>query len=127
MSAVEAVPDEPAVFDLDAVIAEREPRAPFEFTFGGEAFVLPPAMDLRVIAALSSGRFDDGLRMLLGPEQWEKIQQVDAVFDSAAFEALFKAFGDHLGADLMGESQASTRSSSRTAKRSRPTSSGTTK
>lgn len=127
MSAVEAVPDEPAVFDLDAVIAERETRAPFEFRFGGVQFTLPPELDVRVIAALSAGRFDDGLRMLLGSAQWEALQAVEEVFDADALNALFDAYGKHLGEDLLGESPASTRSSRHTAKRSRPTSSGTTK
>lgn len=133
MSAVEAVPngaddEKPsAPFDLDAVIAEREERTPFEFTFGGELFVLPPSVDVRVVAALSGERFDDALRMLLGSEQWARLQAVEAVFDFAALEALFQVYGEHLGEDLTGEAAASTRSSRRTAKRSRPTSSGTTR
>lgn len=95
-----------SVYDLDAVIAESAPREPFRFKFGGEEYVLPASPDLRAFAALSAERLDDGFRLMLGPDQWARLQACDAVFDQTAFEHLIVAYQEHVGADL-GESGAS--------------------
>lgn len=96
-----------SVYDLDAVIAEATPREPFRFKFGGEAYELPASPDLRAFAALTAERLDDGFRLLLGPDQWSRLQASDSVFDQTAFEHLIVAYQEHVGADL-GESGAST-------------------
>jgi hypothetical protein len=111
-------------FDLDAFIAESEGE-PFTFVFGGDTYEMAPRMDIRAIAAMSAGRLDDALSMLLGAEQWERLQKVDAVFDSAAMSALFGKYAEHSGLDVPNSS-GSTGSSSSTAGRSRPTSNGRT-
>jgi hypothetical protein len=103
--ATDEVPDDDE-FDLDAVIAEREPVKAFRFRFAGERYTLPGDPDLRAIAALRADRLDEGFRMLLGEKQWDRMQAADAVFDNASFEALFERYQKHVG-DL-GESQAST-------------------
>jgi hypothetical protein len=122
------VVDSDNVFDLDAVIAEREERAPFQFRFGGQVFQLPGAgLDIRVIAALQGERIDDGLRMLMGDTQWATLQSLEATFDQEAFYALLRQYGKHIGEDIVGESGASTGSSNGTGKRSRPTSNASTK
>lgn len=93
--------------DLDALVADEDGQ-PFTFRFGGEDYTLPPRIDLRAVAALEGNRYDAALRMLLGPDQWDRMQQSDAVFDQPKFEALFNAYGRHQGVDGLGESSAST-------------------
>lgn len=110
------VPHVENVFDLDAVLAEREPKAPFVFRFGADTFSLPASPDLRAIAAFSAERLDEGFRILFGAEQWERLQASETVLDGEAFSALFEAYTAHVGEDL-GESKASPKSSPRTAKR----------
>lgn len=116
---VAVVPDAPEVediFDLDALIAEREEKAPFVFRFGGEAYSLPPRPDLRAAAAFSDERINDGFRILLGAAQWERLQAAEQVFDDKAFESMYLAYQAHIGADL-GESSASAKSSRATARK----------
>ncbi len=110
------VPQVENVFDLDAVLAEREPKSPFVFRFGADTFSLPASPDLRVIAAFESERVDDGFRLLFGTEQWERLQASEKVLDADAFAALFAAYTAHIGEDL-GESKASPKSSQKTVKR----------
>lgn len=98
--------EQPEICDLDALEAD-EAGTPFIFRFGGEKYALPPRMDLRAVAALQGGRFDDALRLMLGPEQWEQMQSAAAVFDAYKLEKLFDAYGRHQGVSL-GESSAST-------------------
>lgn len=93
-------------FDLSAALAEREKKPAFGFEFGGEHFELPASPDLRAFAALTAGRLDDGFRLLLGADQWARLQAVDEVFDDTAFEVLFETYQQHIGTDL-GESTAS--------------------
>lgn len=114
-------------FDLDALIAQRTAaRVPFTFTFGETEYVLPGSIDLRAAAALSAGKLYDGLQMLLGVTQWERMQASDQVFDGEALRALLDAYMAHTGVSL-GESSASTGSARSTGGRSKPTSNGSTK
>jgi hypothetical protein len=103
-------------FDLDKVLAERKKTPPFQFTFDGERYVLPGRPDVRAAAAMSAGRLDDGFRLLLGPDQWDKLQASPKVFDDDALITLMEAYQAHSGEDL-GEFRASTNSSSTTVKR----------
>jgi len=98
-------------FDLDKVLAEEEERDDFTFTFDGETYTLPPAMDVRAIAAIAGGRLDDGLRMLLNPEQWQKIQDSPKVLTVTALEKLFDEYAAYAGVESLGGSSASTKSS----------------
>jgi hypothetical protein len=112
------------MFDLDAVSRESD-GIPFEFTFGGEKFTLPATVDLLAAAALEGGKLYDGLKRLLGDEQWERLLEVQKVLDTEHLKALMEAYAKHVGLSL-GESGASTGSSSSTGGLSKPTSSGTT-
>jgi hypothetical protein len=113
------------VYDLDALEHEAE-EEPFFFRFGGEEYVLPPHLDIRAAAALGGGRIDDGLRILLGAEQWTRLQQADAVFDDRHLVALLEEYSSHIGVTL-GELPASPSSLPSTAGPSKRTSRGTTK
>ena len=95
-----------ADYDLDAALAEKEPRPPFTFRFGGEEFSLSADPDVRALAAFSAGRLDDALRSLLGATQWDRMQAVEAVLDVDALRNLLEAYGSHAGVNL-GESAAS--------------------
>lgn len=105
------------VFDLDALIAEAEGE-PFLFTFGGEKYELPPRVDMLALIALDEGRLGDGLRLLFGEDQWQQIEDSDAVFNDQAMEALLQRYFAHLGVEL-GKSGASSRSSGSTGGRSK--------
>jgi hypothetical protein len=114
------------LFDLDALAAEADGKEPFRFQFGGEAYELPSELDIRGTAALSSGRVYEGLQMLLGDEQWQRMQDADAVLTDRMLGALFEAYAEHAGLSL-GESSASTDSSRSTVRPSKRTSNGTTR
>lgn len=96
----------PDVFDLDA-LAKDVTAEPFRFRFGGEDYEIPCLIDMRWVAAIETDRVDDALRLLLGPEQYRRMQQSPAVFDRLQFDALVGAFFTHVGSSL-GESPAST-------------------
>lgn len=112
------------MIDLDAIQNEADDK-PFEFTFGGDTYTLPPRIDMRAVGAMSEGRVGDALRMMLGAEQWKRIQQAEAVLDDRKLGALMEAYAEHNGVTV-GESSASVSSSASTRGRSKPTSSGTT-
>lgn len=84
------------MFDLDALIFEEEER-PFAFRFGGEHYELPAHMDVRAVAAMSAGRLDAALRMMLGAEQWERMQASPATLDDRHLSKLFEAYAAHAG------------------------------
>lgn len=107
-------------FDLDAVMAEESKgKKQYTFQFDGETYKLPPVMDLRSVAAISGGRLDDGLRQLLGQEQYDRMNASEAVFTLAALEALFDDYIRWTGGEelTVGKSSASTLRSVRTARR----------
>lgn len=90
----------PEVFDLDAVAAEANGTEPFRFTFGGEQYEMPAVVDIRVVAALTTGDVGAALRRLLGEDQWARMEASDAVFDQARFKALLEAYMAHGGSTL---------------------------
>jgi hypothetical protein len=95
--------------DLDKILAEEEEsRSPYEFTFDSEVYTLPPAMDVRAIAAIAGGRLDSGLSLLLGEEQWTKMQASPKVLTVTALEKLFDAYAEYSGATTLGGLSAST-------------------
>lgn len=112
------------MFDLDAFVAEAE-GTPFEFTFGGKTYTLPPAPDVRVAAQFDAGNYGAALRLMLGAEQYEQFIGSNAHLPREAFLEVIKQHAAHQGSSV-GESSASTDSSSSTVKRSRRTSSATT-
>lgn len=94
------------MFDLDAVTNEVE-GIPFDFTFGGEKYQLPPKVDFFAAVAFAEGDRITGMRRLLGDEQWDRMVASDATFDETRLGALLEAYRAHLGVGL-GESGAST-------------------
>lgn len=99
------------MFNLDAVIAE-ETGKPFTFQFAGEKYTLPPSLDAPAAVLLASGdgtQMAEGLKRLLGAEQWGRIVASDQVLTVPAIGALLEAYTAHTGA-TPGESSASSRS-----------------
>jgi len=94
--------------DLDKVITEEQGRDPYTFTFDGETYTLPPSMDVRAVAAIAAGRLDDGLRILLNPEQWQRLQDSPKVLPVAALEKLFEDYAAYNGVESLGKSSGST-------------------
>ena len=113
-------------FDLDALAAEAEGVSPFEFTFGGESYQLPGQFDMRAAAALSAGKVYEGLELLLGGDQWARMQTAEQVLTDAMLGALLDRYAEHTGVSL-GESSASTSSSASTVRPSKRTSNGSTR
>jgi hypothetical protein len=104
-------------FDLDAAVAEvAAGREPFRFTFGGENYELPPRMDIRALGMFTKGDVHDGLRLLLGADQFERMLASPAVFSDEAFGKLVEAYAAHQNTTV-GESSASTSSSPSMAER----------
>lgn len=95
-------------FDLDAVVAEGEGNPePFEFTFGGDSYQLPPRIDIRAIGRLQQGDVLDALKVMLGDEQHARLMASPAVFNDTRFAALLEAYAAHQNTTA-GESSAST-------------------
>jgi hypothetical protein len=94
-------PKKPKVFDLDAVANEANAE-PFKFTFGGQRYEMPGTVDIRVVTSLTAGDLEAALRLLLGDEQWAKIQASPAVLDHVKFQSLLAAYMEHTGMTLGG-------------------------
>lgn len=104
-------PPEPVDFDLDALFADEEAaptKAPWSFRFGGQRYMLPPYMDVRAMAAIQAGRLDDGLRMLLGVDQWDQLQASPKTFDTPRLKAIVEQYAVYAEGVPLGESSAST-------------------
>jgi hypothetical protein len=86
-------------FDLDAVVSESEAK-PFEFTFGGEGYTLPAQVDLLAAASLEGGKLYEGLRRLLGDDQWDRLLESKAVLDTPKLQALMEQYAKHVGLSL---------------------------
>lgn len=114
------------MLDLDALSAEANGAEPFRFRFGGEEYELPPTVDVRVAALFSDGQLFAGLAKMLGEDQWQRMQDAEAVLDDRQLMALMEEYGKHSGSSL-GESKASTDSSMSTVRPSKRTSGGSTK
>jgi len=84
------------VFDLDAVVTPDE-LAPFPFKFGGEQFELAADPDVATWEHLAKGNIQTALWLALGQEQYEVLDELEAVLTSSKMEALLEAYAKHLG------------------------------
>lgn len=107
-------------YNLDAIIVEATGE-PYRFEFGGDVYEIHGRPDLRVASAFEDRRLGEALRLLLGPDQWARLQASPAKFGPEHLGALLDDYGKFLGA-APGESQASTGSSSSTGGPSKRTS-----
>lgn len=108
------------VFDLDAAAASkaaaRDEKPPFEFTFDGETYttISPNKLDPRVIDESLTRDPAGQLFMVLGSEQWERLEASPAEFTADHLEALLEAWYTHHGLSE-GKSGGSRRPSTRRA------------
>lgn len=109
-------------FDLESILDDNEDREPFTFTWDGEEYELPPVRDMRAVGAIAGGRIYDGLLLLLGPEQWARLQNSPRVLSSKRMRALLDAYNQYVDGLSSGESSASSGSSKNTARQSTRTS-----
>ena len=63
-------------FDLDALEVEGEDAEPFRFTYKGQKFEMPVAstMDWRDQLALSEATESESVRIIMGDEQFQRLQ-----------------------------------------------------
>lgn len=113
------------IFDANALIVESD-RKPFRFQFGGETFELPPKVDMLAASRMRKGDLDGALRKMLGEEQYERLDDLEEVFDEDVFEGVMDAWARHVGISP-GKSRGSGGSSRNTGQRSKRTSRGTTR
>lgn len=99
--------------DLDAIVDDGEP---YEFTFGGEAYQLPPDPDLKFLEYLAEGAFQAALWTVLGEEQYARLDASPAALTTKRAKALFDDYTKSLGIDP-GKSSGPPRSSKRTGRR----------
>lgn len=85
-------------FDLDAVLNDS---TPFEFTFAGDGYTLPPDVPLSVPPLLREGRDGEALELLLGEEQWARVGERLGMRQATA---LLVAYQAHLGLTSGGSS-----------------------
>lgn len=106
--ATDAPTDE--VFDLDA-IKPRDRKEPFQFRFGGEVFTTRDPMEFNIVAM--RGVMEDpaeNLAAMLGEEEWNRLENLDAVFTLEHADAMATAYFKHHGIDP-GKSPGSQKSS----------------
>lgn len=87
------------MYKVEALAREAD-ETPWEFEFAGDVYRLPSQPDARVFAAIDGNRFDQALGLLLGDDQWTRMQQSQAVFTMAALEGLLRAYFSELGIEL---------------------------
>lgn len=93
-------------FDLDQQVAdERDGIEPFEFTFAGETFTCasPNDYDIREIGRLVEQSGNNPARVLafmLGEEQWNRLEAIEAEFTISHMRVLERAWLSHYGLDL---------------------------
>lgn len=109
-------------FDLDALVLE-ETTEPFTFTFGGEEFSVPAHYDPRIFRRADEGDIAGALRLMIGDEQWARLDKIDKPFDERHMRALFTAWTSH-EVTTVGEASASSSSSRGTGRQSKQTSNG---
>lgn len=106
------------VFNLDDAVAKqeaaRDEKPPFMFEFGGDTYttVSPNKLDPRDMSESLSRDPSAQLMMILGAEQWERLEASPAEFTVMHLESLLEAwYGHH---DLsVGKSGGSRRPSTR--------------
>lgn len=113
------------VYKVEAI--EREAKGEtWDFEFDGETYHLPSDFDYRAVGPITGGELEEGLHILLGDEQFERLDASPKSFGLNELLAMLNKYCEDIGVP-MGEFQASSRSSRRAAMRSKRTSNGSTK
>lgn len=89
--------DEADVFDLDAI--EKEGK-PFRWKFGGSLFSFPPNPPIAAIEYLSKGDLQMALWLLLGEEEYERLDALPKLMDDEEFRQLVERYFSRVGAPL---------------------------
>jgi hypothetical protein len=90
--------------DLDELLGDAPQRPPFTFRFGGQSFTISGTIDVRMAAAIDAGRLDDGLRLLLGAEQYRRLQECPGTFGAAHLKAVLDSYDRNSKGPRLGES-----------------------
>ena len=79
--------------DLDAIAGDDD----YPFTFGGEQFTLTGEPDVAVWELLNKGEFRAALYLVLGEEQYDRLDDLPTVLSHKRLLALFTGYEKHLG------------------------------
>lgn len=101
------------MYELKALEREAD-EAPWEFSFDSETYRLPSQPDIRVITAFTTGDLERAFTLLLGAEQWQRLQGSPKLLGIKALQDLLTAYFTDAGMDAE-KSTASTPSSNGTA------------
>lgn len=93
---VHSAADDADVFDVDALMAERDQR-PFRWRWAGDVWEFPPRMDLRVVQAVDQGDILGAVQMLLGDEQWTRLVDVPEILDAVTLKAVIDRYVEKQG------------------------------
>lgn len=93
---VHGTADDADIFDVDALMAERDER-PFRFRWAGELWEFPARMDIRVVQAVDQGDVLGAVHMLLGDEQWQHLVDVPEVLDAVTLKAIVDRYVEKQG------------------------------
>jgi hypothetical protein len=126
VAAAEPDNDDDDVFDVDALVVEAG-RKPFRFRLGGDTYTMPPSPDFRAVEAISNGADANiVLGLLMGDDQWKRLQDSEAVIDVWALKQIMDRYAEHAGVTVPN-SPGSTEPSTPTVPLSKRTSNGTTR
>ena len=93
-------------FDLDAAVAaaSEAEAAPFEFTYHGEKYTVPPATawPLRANALIGAGEIDAGMQLILEGDTYRRL--TEAGMTMGELSILLDAVGKSAGLDGLGNS-----------------------
>lgn len=93
---VHTADDELDVFDVDALIAERDQR-PFRWRWAGEVWEFPAAMDIRVVQLVDDRQTLEAIEMLMGPEQWARLVELPEIIDIVTLKAVVDRYIEKQG------------------------------
>ncbi len=93
-------PELEVLCDLDAIVAEADAKPPFPFRFDGEVYFLSSDPDIRASAAFGAGKVYEGFALLLGDDQWTRLQASSKTFADSHFARLVADYQAYVGTDL---------------------------
>lgn len=83
--------DDADVFDVDALIAEKDQR-PFRWRFAGQVWEFPWALDFRVVELVDDRKILAAVEMLMGEEQYARLVAVPEILGVAELTGIIDRY-----------------------------------